>query len=88
MGTKLIETSGVDFAQQNQNWQNPPWNPHPGTESSDLTPMAFTGARSAPVARPKAAPILSKSNLMTLCLDVRSLDYFYTDGPYANFSRT
>ena len=42
MGTKLIGSSGADFAQQTQHSANPP-------ESSDLTPKAFTGARSAPV---------------------------------------
>ena len=35
--------------QHSQNQQNPPRNPPPATESSDLTPKPFTGARSAPV---------------------------------------
>ena len=37
------------MSQQAQNQPNPPRNPPPATESSDLTPKPFTGARSAPV---------------------------------------
>ena len=37
------------MSQQTQNQPNPPRNPPPATESSDLTPKPFTGARSAPV---------------------------------------
>ena len=38
-----------DLPQQTQNQQNPPRNPPPATESSGLTPKAFTGPRSGPV---------------------------------------
>ena len=41
--------SHKDLPQQTQNQQNPPRSPCPGAESSDSTPKAYTGARSAPV---------------------------------------
>ena len=40
-----------DLPQQSQNTQNPQRNPRPGTESSDSTPKASTGALRAPVGR-------------------------------------
>ena len=63
------------FATADPKSANPARNPRPGAESSDSTPKAFTGARSAPVERgPRPRPMLSVLNLMILRLDVDSVE--------------